>query len=69
MVATWRAEDQGEVSCANCGARYKRTVTRFPVRDNDYYDCEQCGHRMDEWNSTQAPSYEYIGPKLEGAAD
>lgn len=63
MVSTWKTEDQGEVSCSNCGARYKRTVTRFPVRDHDHYDCDQCGHRMDEWNSTHAPSYEYLGPK------
>jgi transcription elongation factor Elf1 len=68
MVATWKTEDQGVVSCQNCGARYRRKVTRVPQRDADHYDCDVCGHRMDEWNSTQFPIYEYLGPKEESPA-
>jgi len=60
MVATWKTEEQGTVACDKCGARYKPTVTRFPTRDNDHFNCEVCGHRMDEWNSTHAPSYELV---------
>ncbi len=66
MVATWKSEDQGEVACENCGSRYRKTVTRFPMRDKDYFDCDTCGFRMDEWNSTECPSYAFLGAKNVG---
>ncbi len=68
MVSTWKTEDQGLVSCEKCGSRYQRTVTRVPMRDSDYFDCDVCGHRMDAWNSTTFPTYKYVGPKEESPA-
>jgi predicted nucleic acid-binding Zn ribbon protein len=68
MVATWKTEDQGEVACDQCGARYRKSVMRFPMRDKDHFDCNDCGNRMDEWNGTTCPSYDYLGPKKESPA-
>ena len=58
MVKTWSKEERGETACSQCGAVYRVTVHRFPVRDHDHFDCNVCGHRMNKWNSTEAPSYE-----------
>lgn len=60
MVQTWGTADRGEVSCEKCGAVYKVTVHRFPMRDKDYFDCNDCGHRMASWNDTEVPSYRQI---------
>jgi len=69
MVKTWSSQDQGETSCPKCGAVYKVTVQRFPVRDNDYHDCNVCGHRMASWNDTHVPSYTLIrDPEKESPA-
>lgn len=66
VVATWKSEDRGEVACEKCGARYRKTVMRFPMRDKDHFDCNICGDRMDQWNSTECPAYEFLGRKIEG---
>ena len=66
MVKTWSTADQGDTECPKCGARYKVTVTRFPMRDHDHFDCNVCGYRLDEWNSTHAPSYEQISGPTKG---
>jgi len=42
---------------------YRRTVTRFPTRDEDQAECEVCGAIMDSWNSTEVPTYTLIKPK------
>jgi len=58
MVKTWKSESAGDVQCEECGAIYSKTIHRFPIRDNDSFSCEVCGHLMDKWNSTFCPSYE-----------
>jgi len=57
MARTWKSEPQGEVECENCRSVYEKTMHRFPMRDSDSFNCEVCGHVMDSWNSTHAPSY------------
>ena len=69
MVATWKSEDQGIVTCPECGAKYKKTVMRFPMRDNDHFDCNDCGKRMDSWNGTHVPTYTKVAEGEEGEAE
>ena len=64
MVKVWGKEERGETTCKNCGAVYKVTVYRFPMRDSDHYDCAVCGERLATWNDTEAPSFELLhGPE------
>ena len=64
MVVTWKSEERGTIACPECGRVYKITVTRFPHRDQDHFDC-CCGNRIHSWNSTEAPSYELVSePEL-----
>lgn len=59
-MQTWTTQTTGKEVCEECGAVYSVTITRFPVRDCDSLDCELCGHQMNSWNSTRAPSYTLI---------
>lgn len=47
-------------TCPKCGAEYEVTTNSAPMRDSDYFDCEDCGHRMAKWNSTSWPVYKKI---------
>jgi predicted nucleic acid-binding Zn ribbon protein len=58
MVQTWKSKKGPDETCPKCGAIYSVTITRLPVRDSDYFDCEKCGHRMKEWNGTTSYNYE-----------
>ena len=60
MVKTWSSEGAGKESCSECSSVYEVTITRFPMRDSDYFNCEVCGHEMQRWNSTEAPSFKLI---------
>ncbi len=53
----WQTKPENDVACGQCGSVYEKTMQRFPMRDSDSFNCEVCGHRMDSWNSTSAPSY------------
>lgn len=59
MVKVWQSASGGEVKC-ECGALYKKTLHRIPQKDSDYFDCNVCGERLDEWRSTTYPTYELI---------
>lgn len=56
MVKTWGNEDTGNVRCGECGRTYNRTVTRFPMRDKDSFECA-CGNTLERWNGTHVPSF------------
>lgn len=60
MGKTWTRESAGTKSCPNCNSVYEVTLQRFPMRDSDYFNCEVCGHEMDRWNATEAPSFNLI---------
>ena len=55
-------------TCPKCKAIYEVEEKRSPTRDNDYFDCEDCGQRMQSWNSTTYPTYRKIrsGNKQDG---
>lgn len=57
MIQTWGSGTRGDKKCEDCGAVYIVTVDRFPSRDYGYFDCQICGERLDEWNSTHSPNY------------
>jgi hypothetical protein len=59
MVKTWDTEKAENFTC-KCGAVYEKTISRFPMRDNDKATCDVCGEIMDSWNSTAVPSYKLI---------
>ena len=65
MVQTWGQEERGEHTC-ECGAVYKVTVHRFPMRDSDSFNCSVCGTQIAKWNSTEAPSYELVSKPDDG---
>jgi hypothetical protein len=60
MVKTWNTANAGSETCDKCGAVYSVTVTRFPMRDKDSFNCNVCGNLMDQWNSTESKSYSLI---------
>jgi hypothetical protein len=57
MTKTWTSHDGGEKVCENCGSVYTVTYRNNPCKDSDYFNCEVCGHRVDQWNSTTYPEY------------
>ncbi len=57
MVQTWNSEPAPDESCAQCGSIYTVTVSRFPARDRDKFDCLVCGHTIRSWNDTYSWSY------------
>jgi len=68
LVGTWKSEEQGLVVCSECGAEYKKSVTRFPMRDKDSFDCNDCGERLDSWNGTHVPTYTQVSQGNENKA-
>jgi Zn ribbon nucleic-acid-binding protein len=68
MVQTWNSRKGQDVTCAKCGAVYAVTITRFPAKDNDHFDCVVCGHRMREWNDTSSKSFELMARPKEKKA-
>ncbi|MET4663474.1 hypothetical protein ABIC17_000366 [Sphingomonas sp. PvP056] len=60
MVKTWSSEERADETCEKCTAGYRVTVTRYPMRDKDSFNCTVCGHLMDEWNSTESKAYTLI---------
>jgi hypothetical protein len=47
-------------TCENCGAVYERTLNKSPVRDQDSFECLDCGMQLDKWSSSVWPSYRKI---------
>ncbi len=47
-------------TCPKCKAVYEIEEKRSPMRDSDYFDCVDCGERMDTWNSTTYPIYRKV---------
>lgn len=47
-----------EVVCPSCDAIYEMQIHSSPFKDKDNFKCEDCGHLIDEWNSTSYPVYE-----------
>jgi len=60
MVQTWKQGDGGIETCKGCGARYKVTIHRAPMRDKDEFRCYKCDHLIREWNDTAWPSFVLI---------
>jgi hypothetical protein len=50
-----------DVTC-DCGAIYRETSVKFPLRDKDKFNCERCGTLIKEWNATTSYSYELLSP-------
>lgn len=48
------------VSCGSCGARYRRTDYKHPVRDSDSYSCRRCGNEMASWSGGVIPTFELL---------
>lgn len=63
MPKTWSSEDVSTETCGNCGAVYQVKLRRVPMREKDYFDCQMCGTRMNEWNDTEYPVFTLIEPK------
>lgn len=59
-MATWSTTKAPNVTCPHCGSEYEVTIRRFPVRDEDSFDCEVCGEEMNSWNDTACPTYRLI---------
>lgn len=49
-----------ETKTCECGAVYKVGTLKLMVRDKDYFDCQVCGVRLDEWNGSRIPTYKLI---------
>lgn len=47
-------------TCPKCKAEYEVEEKRAAMRDTDYFDCEDCGHRMRSWRSTIYPIFRKI---------
>lgn len=62
MVQVWGVGEGPDFTCPTegCGARYKVTIHRFPMREHDKAHCQKCGEVMKEWNSTESPSFTLI---------
>lgn len=60
MPKTWKSSPGAEVPCPKCGSLYEKSTFRLPTKDSDRFDCEVCGERLDEWNSTTVPSYRLL---------
>jgi len=60
MAQTWSSENTGIEICKNCGAKYKVTITRYPCKDSDSFDCVKCGKLLKSWNDTESPSFTLI---------
>ena len=50
MVQTWQSERRPNETCPECGSVYEVTVTRYPHRDKDSFECVVCNHKINEWN-------------------
>lgn len=59
-MKTWSQEQRENTTCEKCGAEYTVVMKRYPMRDEDKFDCVVCGHRIDEWNSTCSPVYTLV---------
>lgn len=57
MGKTFSRESAPDVTCPECGSVYSVVVYRSPARDSDHFDCQVCGTRIQQWNSTACPSY------------
>jgi predicted Zn finger-like uncharacterized protein len=62
MTSIWNSSAGSDAECKECGAIYKVTVTRLPVKDGDSFKCEICGSTMRTWSSTLVPSFELKAP-------
>lgn len=43
-MKTWGTDDTGRKTCPNCGSIYAVKITRLPLKDKDFFDCQVCGH-------------------------
>lgn len=68
MPQTWQREPGDDVSCPRCRAVYSVVVQRLPTRDQDKFNCEDCGHEVARWNSTISPVFTLTshGPGKQG---
>ena len=48
------------VTCLKCGAVYERTLNKSMVRDQDSFECLDCGEQLDKWSSSVWPSFRKI---------
>lgn len=64
MIQTWSTGAAPDVTCSKCGAIYSVKVTRLPVRDSDYFNCETCGELMKKWNDTRVPMFTLKKPGI-----
>ena len=60
MPQTWKTKDQEQVTCSQCGSEYAVLARRFPLRDEDAYNCEVCGNRLRSWRGTTAYEFTLI---------
>ena len=55
MIKIWKTQSAEDMSCKDCGAIYSVTNHRVPIKDDDSFNCECCGHLMKSWNSVIYP--------------
>lgn len=49
-----------DTKTCECGAVYEVGSVKFPVRDQDSYDCDVCGKQLDKWSSSRIPTFKLI---------
>jgi hypothetical protein len=47
-------------TCENCGAEYECTLHKSTARDQDSFECVDCGLQLDKWSSSVWPSFRKI---------
>jgi len=45
------------IECPKCSAQYERTLHESPVRDQDSFECLNCGEQIERWSSSVWPSF------------
>ncbi len=48
------------VTCPKCSAEYERTLNKSPVRDQDSFECFDCGETLEKWSTSRYPSFRKI---------
>jgi len=48
-----------QVTC-QCGAVYEREIHKLTVRDQDTFECLDCGKTLDSWSGSRIPVYRKI---------
>lgn len=60
MVQPWSIGNRSAKTCPGCGAVYEVTIRRIPQKDEDHFDCEECGQQISKWNTTEERLFKKI---------